>query len=77
MLHDKYVLKNTKTNNFIAIDTYSGGYPYEVAVEKAKIWYDAEGKEEALRYKDMFYKGSFESKDWELHKLLISTIKVK
>ena len=33
-----YVLQNQKTKEFIAIDSNSGGYPYECKLNNAKIW---------------------------------------
>ena len=60
-----YVIKNNTTDKYIAIDHSSGGYPYDVNVASAKVFYLLE---DAVEYKSMFYKN-----DWTIHELIIET----
>lgn len=61
MLESKtYVIKNNDTDKWINIDNASGGYPYDVDIHKAKIFYD---KESALKYLKVM------NKNWSLFRL--------
>ena len=62
-----YVIKNNETNKWIAIDSTSGGYPYDTEIHNAKIFYD---KKSALNYKNVM-KGN-----WSLFQLQVHGIPV-
>jgi hypothetical protein len=59
-----YVIKNNKTDLYIAIDQSSGGYPYDVKLQYAKIFNSII---EAEEYKNIC------KKDWTIHNLWISS----
>lgn len=58
-----YIIKNTKTNKYIAIDNSSGGYPYETEWYNASVW---SGINEAKNYKSVFSNNQFNSNDWKI-----------
>jgi hypothetical protein len=63
---ETYVIKS-ENGKYIAIDTASGGYPYETErIQGANIW---SSKEDAYDYKNKFPK-----ENWTLHNLIINTI---
>jgi len=63
---EKYVIKNNETEEYIAIDNASGGYPYDAPLYRAEIF---PYKDAALRYRKVFPK-----KDWSLGVLMINAI---
>lgn len=63
-----YVIKNNATQKYIAIDHHSGGYPYDVGVECAKVFYRLIDAQE--------YKSIFHNYDWSIHNLIIETSQI-
>jgi hypothetical protein len=59
-----YVIKNNKTGYFVAVDTSSGGYPYDVTISDAKIF----TRDFAKSYRNLF-----PDEDWSLHALEVKT----
>jgi len=62
-----YIIKNNETNKWIAIDSASGGYPYDTEIHRAEIFYS---KESALKYKNVM------NKNWSLFQLRLLSIPV-
>lgn len=58
-----YVIKNNKTEKYIAIDKTSGGYPYDTGIEYSEVFKEIKEAE--------IYKNIFSSYDWSIHKLII------
>lgn len=63
---EKYIIKNNKTGEYIAIDQASGGYPYDTDIFNAKIWHT---KQEAREYNKMSF-----NHDWSLCIIKINEI---
>jgi hypothetical protein len=64
-MEHNYVIKNNKTESFIASDSSSGGYPYDTTINHARVFSQ---KDTAVSYKNLFPK-----EDWSLHALVISS----
>lgn len=61
----KFIIKNEK-DEFIGIDSASGGYPYATqSIQNAKFWNNKNAAKE--------YKSSFPNEIWSLHSIVIMT----
>lgn len=63
-----YVIKNNETNKWIAVDSASGGYPYDTEIHRAEIFHS---KESALKYKNVM------KRNWSLFQLELHGIPVR
>lgn len=71
---DIYVLKNKKTSKWIALDSASGGYPYDVdEVIRAEKFYSAD---QAERYIAVMSWKDYDNPLYELYSLCLATEKV-
>jgi hypothetical protein len=48
---ERFVIKYRNKVTFVALDQHSGGYPFEVAIDRANYWPTVEGAE---KYKSHF-----------------------
>lgn len=72
---DIYILKNKKTGRWIALDSASGGYPYDVDdIMQANKFY---GRDSAERYTAVGSWKDYDNPIYELHRLTFVTEQVE
>lgn len=72
---DVFVLKNKKTGKWVALDSASGGYPYDVDdIHRAQKFYNVD---EAERYIAVNSSKNYDKPVFTLHRMIVVTEQVR